>query len=362
MRKSLISLVLCGGILAASGAAILGAKAARNATQAAEKEMLKRLAVERVPNVRVLTVQPSRFEDRLVLTGNIVPWEEVWLSAEVGGKIEVKAVEQGDRVSKGQELLRVDTDALRLQLEQARTREVLAGRELTRIQNLRKDDISSKQNLDQATAEHDVASATVRVLDLQLAKSVLRAPFDGIVDTLMHEESEFVEAGRPLLHLVQVYKVKAGVGIPERDIANFAVGDSVAVSVDALPGREFTGTVYRIATTASPGTRTFASEIELDNADASLRAGMIARVRLVRKVFPDAITVPIFAVLPRQNGYAVFVEENGAAQIRDVEVGIFQNDCVLIPRGLSAGDRVIVAGQHDVQPGGAVRVMKEAAE
>jgi len=361
-KKALISVVLCVGIIALGTVAVFAAKTFHNAAEAASRKQLEDSKVEKAPNVKVRVVKPVTFEDRLILTGSVEPWEEVSLSAEVAGKIEWQGVEEGDPAARGQELVKIDTDAIRVELEQAQAREKLAAQELNRIEGLRKDGITSPQDLDQAVTQRDVASATVRALELQLAKSVVRAPFDGIVDQLANEEAEFVDRGAPLVKLVQVHKVKVQVGIPERDIPFFEVGEPVTVSLDALPGQEFEGAIYRIATTASTSTRTFVTEVELDNIAGVLRAGMVARVRLVRKSYPDAITVPIFSVLSLENKYIVYVEENGIAQPREVEVGIFQDDVVHIPRGLSPGDRVIVVGQREVRPGDPVRVMEETAE
>jgi len=362
MTRGLASLMVCLLVLATGAGVVWWAWAAHaKAVQAARRELAASVS-EKVVNVSVQVLEGTTIEDRLVLTGAVAPWEVVQLSAEVGGKVEWQGVDEGDVVSAGQELVRVDTEAIRVQLDQARAEHSLAVQELDRLRNLRRAGVSSPQEVDRATTQRDVASATVRALDIQLAKSVLKAPLDGVVDALTKEAAEFVDRGESLVRLVQVHKVKVEVGIPERDVPFFKKGDRVTVRVDALPDREFAGTVYRIATTADLRTRTFGAEIEVDNVEGVLKPGMIARARLIRHAYPDAVSAPIFSVIAIENRYIVYVEEEGLAQARDVEVGIFQDNLVHIRKGLSPGDRLIVAGQRSVRPGDRVRVVEAAAE
>ena len=144
--------------------------------------------------------------------------------------------------------------------------------------------------------------------------------------------------------------------MPERDVAMVSIGDTVFVDLDAYSGRTFEGKVFRIATSAESATRTFATEVELDNADGLLRPGMIARAKFIRKTYENAITVPLFSVLTRNDGRIVFVEEDGVARMHPVEIGFFQGDEVHIVDGLSEGDRLIVLGQRDLRDGDRVAV------
>jgi len=357
-----LSTIMCIGVIAAGVVLIVVAKNFRASAAAASRKELEVGTAEKALNVKVQVLEAKILEDRLLLTGSVKPWEDVQLSAEVAGKIEWQGVEEGDTVEAGQELVKIDTDAIRARLNQARAQYDLTVQELVRAENLQKEGIGSPQDLDRALTDREVALANLRTTQIELDKSVLRAPFDGVVDELSKEEAEFVSRGTSLARLVQVHKVKVDVGIPERDVPFFAKGDAVTVTADALPAETFHGTIYRIATTADAHTRTFITEIELDNADGRLKPGMIARARLVRKSYLNAISIPIFAVLSLEGGYRVFIEENGVAQPRDVEVGIFQDNMVHVTRGLDVGDRLIVVGQRDLRAGDPVRVVEEIVE
>lgn len=362
MKKGIVSISICVGIVAAGAALIVAAKQRHDAAEAAGRKAMEAAVVKKAPNVRVRTLEAHTVEDRVILTGRVEPWEDVELSAEVSGKIEWQGIEEGDQVVAGQELVKIDTESIRVQLDQARAQHKLAVQELARAKDLEKEGIGSPQSLDRAITERDVAAANVRALEVEVTRSVVTAPIDGAVDRLEHEQAEFVDRGTLLVRLVQVHKVKVEVGIPERDIPFFTKGDAVTVTVDALPGEGFEGTIHRIATTADTATRTFAAEIELDNRQGSLMPGMIARVRLVRRSYPDAIAIPLFAVISLEDRYIVYIEADGLAEQRDVEVGIFQEDWVHITKGLSDGDRLIVSGQRNVRPGEPVRVMEEVTE
>ena len=132
------------------------------------------------------------------------------------------------------------------------------------------------------------------------------------------------------------------------------VGDEVLMAPDAFPERIFRGTVYRIATSAEMATRTFVTEIEFDNAEELLRPGMIARARLIKKEYPDAITAPHFSILNRGDERSVFVEKDGVAHERNVQLGFIQNSHVLVSEGLDTGENLIVAGHRDFGVLGAI--------
>lgn len=355
-RKLVVSALLCLLIVLAGGAVIAAALLLRPASSKASTP--DNDTPERVPNVAVRVLKATTVEDRLELTGMVRAWETIMLSAEIAGRIEWQGVEEGDAVKAGQELFRIDTEAIRARLAEAQAHHTLAVREFERARQGVSEDVSPKQALDNAVAARDVAAATLRMAQIQLQKSVVTAPFDGVVDRIIKKRDEFVDMGAPLTRLVQVHKVKIDVGIPERDIPYFAAGEQAKVAVDALPGKVFTGTIHRIATTAELETHTFPAEVEVDNVEGLLRPGMVARLTLVRQSFPDSLLVPVFATVLLDDKRYVFVEEDGVARVRSVEVGVVQGSEVQVTAGLAPGDRLIVVGQRDARDGERVNVQE----
>jgi membrane fusion protein (multidrug efflux system) len=311
-----------------------------------------------VASVKVQVLKAVLVEDRLVLTGNVEPWEDIMVSSEARGRIEWQEVKEGDSVQAGQELIKIDTSVVRAQLDQARAQEKLAGQELERIETLSAKGLTTAQALDKVRAEHDIATANAHLVQIQLTKSVVTAPIAGVIDKLVKDRDEYADMGAALVRIVQIQKVKVRAGIPERDIPCFAKGDSVKVVLDALQGREFSGVIHQIGTTADPATLTFAAEIAVDNPDVAIKPGMIARVKLVRKSFPDSLVAPMFAILSLENARFVFVEDQGVARGRPIEVGVLQGNSVQVTKGLDAGDRLIVSGQRDLKDGDSVNVLE----
>ena len=353
MRKALITGVVCVVILGMGGAVVVAAiNSARDAEPAGPNH------AERVPNVKVKIVAAEELRDRLELTGTVYAWQDVTLSAEVGGKIDWKGVQTGQQVKQGQELYRIDSLALQAALDQAEAQNRLASQEFDRAQRLLDRGVSTKQNEDSAVANRDVSSASLRAMKIQLEKSVVKAPFDAIVDRVLQEQDEYADVGRPLVRLVQLHRVKIKVGIPERDIPFFKVGDTVPLRLDAYPDKTFTGEIHTITPTADFTTHTFTAEVAVENPDNVLKPGMIARVELVRKIYPDSIVVPIFAAVLLDDQRYVLVEEEGKAQLRPVEIGVIQGNNVQITKGLSPGEHLIVVGQRDVRPGEPVTVQE----
>lgn len=356
MKKTAVKILLCTLIAVAGGAIAAVGTFSRQAAKDAKAAAFSK--EEKLPNVKVQLLKGKLVEDRLQLTGAIEPWESRILSAEVAGKIAWRGVEEGDRVAAGQELFRIDTESLRAHADQLEAQFKLAGQELDRIDNLTTKGVIGTRDLDKAQAERDMASAGLHATKLMLAKSTLRAPLDGIVDRLFSKADEFTDVGNPLVRIVQVAKVKALVSIPERDTPYFKIGDKVRIRPDALPDQEFEGVIHRLATSAELTTRTFDAEVALDNADGVLKPGMIVRATLIREAFPDSLLIPIFSLISLEDKRIVFVETNGAAEVRSVETGILQGSSVQITKGLSPGDKLIIVGQRDLRPGEKVNVLE----
>ncbi len=348
-RKRYLEVLVCIVIVAVGVLSVFLAR-----SRAAYSSSERNTSDPEVPVVEYIRITPQTLEDRLRLTGSVAPWKEVTLSAEVGGKIESRFAEEGESVKAGQELFHINTQVLQARLAQARAQARLSSQEFQRAQRLATKGVSAERDLDSAVASKEVAEAEVKTLEIQLAKSVVRAPFDAVVDRCFKEPNEYTDVGAPLIRLVQLDTVKVEVNVPERDVPAFKVDDLVHVAVDAYAGESFTGRIHRIATSAEMGTRTFRTEIEIKNENLKLRPGMIARVDLIRGIYPESIVVPIFSTFLLDQQRYVAVVENGLARVRPVETGIVQGGTVQITRGLSEGDLLIVKGQFDVRDGAPV--------
>jgi len=358
MLRKLISLGLCLLIIALSVGLIMAVTA-----QDSDKTAVGDTAKEKkVTNVRVRQLEHTTIDDVLLLTGHIEAWEKVELSAELPGNIEWQGIEEGQQVKRGEELVRIDTIWFQATHKQAIANQTLATQELERMESLRKSGVSSPQELDRAQTQSTVASADLAASETQLGKTVVYAPFDGVVDHLEKEAGEWASKGQALVRVIQTDRMKATVGVPERDIVFFEEGDEVVIHLEALPEQSFTGKIHQIATSADRSTRTFETEIHLDNPDGIFKPGMTVRARFVRESYPNAISVPIFSIISVENQRFAAIAEDGLAQFREVKIGVLQGHDVQITQGLNAGDQLIVVGQRDLRPGDPVRITTEATE
>jgi membrane fusion protein, multidrug efflux system len=314
--------------------------------------------VAKATNVHIQVLKESTVQDLVILTGILMPWQEVTLSAEASGSIEEMNVDDGDPVEADQKLVKIDTTALRTVYNQAAARGKLAKLELERVQALRKNGISSPQVLDRALTDRDIAEADIRAAQIRLDKSVVTAPFTGIADEVFKEKKEYVDIGTPLLRLMQVDRLKGFIGIPERDMLLFNTNDEVRIAPDALQGETRAGVIHRISSSADMATRTFLAEIELDNEDRRLKPGMTIRAHLIRREFHNAIEIPIFAVLSLENQRFAVIEDEGIARLRVIRVGNVQGGMVHVIEGLSPGDRLITAGHRELRDGDPVKVQE----
>lgn len=306
--------------------------------------------------VSVVTVEPTSIRDVLALPGETRPWQDVRLAADQGGQVEWLGPREGDEVRKGDLVAKIDVSALKAALENAEAAARLAEEVYQRRQRLFERKIITEEELDRSRAERDVARGNLRQARVHYEQGFVRAPIDGFVNYLFVDEGEFVGRGEPVADLVKVKKIEIEVNVPELDVRYLRVGQEAGVRVDAFPERRFLGRIDFVAYKADPATKTFRVKVLLDNPAGQIRPGMIARLVFIRRVIPEALVAPLFALVDKGGERLVFVEEDGRAHARTVSVGVINGDRVQITEGLSPGDRLIVRGQNQVEEGMRVQV------
>ena len=316
-------------------------------------------APERVTNVHVEAVAPHPAEDRLEIPATVEAWAHVRLSAEVSGRIESVAKAEGDAVAENEVLFLIDSSTLKAQMASAEAQQPLAERSFARTKQLLAKNIASQAEYDRAEADLKVAQAAVDLAGVMLSKATIRSPIKGVFNKRLMDKGEFVGPGTPLCEVVNSDRVKVVAAVPEKDIPFVRTGDRMTVTFDSIH-QERTGTVLFQSQSADPRTLTFEVKLAVDNPEGAIRPGMIARVELVRRRVAEAVTVPIFAVIKREDGYVVFVENGGRAHERPVEPGFFDGERVVVTKGLARGDRLIVVGQRDLLGGDQVQVVSPA--
>jgi RND family efflux transporter MFP subunit len=208
------------------------------------------------------------------------------------------AVDEGDHVTKGQVLARLDPREIDAHLTEAESARAKAERDLERARLLNRDDVVTREVLENAATAAEVARAGAAAARFNRRFSEIVAPQSGVVLARVVEPGEVVGPGTPILVVGSAGTgrvVKAGVA--DRDVVRLAVGDAADVDLDALPGARLRGTVSEIAPAATPTTGLFEVEVRIDGDAPALAAGMIARAAIVPRATESVTTVPLAALV-----------------------------------------------------------------
>jgi membrane fusion protein (multidrug efflux system) len=300
--------------------------------------------------VQVHEVIPSELTERLATTGTVLANEEVELVSEISGTISSIHFDEGSRVAAGQLLLKIDDSELVAERKRAMHRVELAKRAETRQRQLLDDGVISSENYDVALGELNVLEAELQLIEAQLVKTTIRAPFGGVIGLRSVSPGAYLSSQTRIASLSDVDPVKLDFTVPEKHAGVLEPGDTVDFKVQGSE-RRFEGTIYAIEPGVDPVSRSLRVRARCANPDRVLVPGSFASVDLVLHSVEDALTVPSIAVIPELGGKKIFVYEDGAAQPRTVETGIRAEDSVEITSGLAAGDLVITTGLMQLQPG-----------
>ena len=312
-------------------------------------------------NVKVITVTAEpQLADTFELPAVVEPNRIVTVSSEVGGRIERIPPTEGSKVRTGDLLVKLNTDLILPEFESAKAQVERDQIEFDRITKLAKENAATQRELDNATSQLAISKARFDGIRARLERTRIFAPTAGVLNDLLVEEGEYIDAGKPVAQIVDSDTVKVVVEIPERDVAFFSVGEQAEVLANTRdPNESLAGTITFISELADSKTRTTRTEITLDNRQRLLRSGQIVNVRLTRRVLKDAILVPLLAVIPMEDGKAVYVVNSSQAKRRNVKLGIIKGDQVQIESGLEPGDKLIIAGHRFVAPGQKVNIVPE---
>ncbi len=341
----LASLVACGGD-----------------ARAGEEDSSSERPVTRVINVETLTLDRQPFTEIVRITGTVQANRDVVVSAEEAGPIREILVEKGSTVRTGQALARIDDALLTSQVDEARARADLARETWERRRRLFEDDgVGNELAYLEARYGAEQAAAAMRTLEERLSRTVIRAPFDGVVEDREVEVGSMVAAGTPTFRVVEVDPIKVAGGVPERFAADIERGTAVRVTFDPLRGDVYEGQLTFSGLTVNPRNRTFPVETVIRNPGQRVKPEMVANMELVRRELDDAMVVPQDALIRVEEGFVAFiaVDRDGEtlAERRHLRLGGGQRNQVVVEEGLEPGDRLIVVGQQQVAHGDRVRVV-----
>ncbi|MBA2460052.1 MAG: efflux RND transporter periplasmic adaptor subunit, partial [Gemmatimonadales bacterium] len=213
---------------------------------------------------------------------------------------------------------------------------------------------SSQAELERTEAMARSTQAQLDLLKVRLDRTVVRAPFSGVLGERSVSLGDYVTTSTPLVTVQTVSPHRAAFQVPERYAERLEVGQQVTFRVAALPGKEFTGRVDFVDPIVQLPARTITVKAQVPNPRRELQAGMFVEVRLATAVRPDAVVIAEDAVLPLQGVTFVWVADSGKASRRQVELGVRTPGFVEARSGVEAGEQVVVAGQERLSEGAPV--------
>ena len=313
---------------------------------------------ESLVNVITMSLHPAEIKEKLNFLAHAEAWSDFDIPAEVSGIILKKNVKKGSYVKKGDMIATVISDRYKNAFDSASASYDLALKVYNRILRLYEKNSINKEELDKAEASFEMAKAALNNAEIDLKKCEIRAPSSGSIDSFFVEEGEFVEYGKAVARLIDYNKIKLIVNIPESEVANIKNVNEFFFTIDALDAKTFKGKKYFLSKVPDKLAKVYRLEIKVDNSEKLIFPGMFARVEIAKKESKNTIVIPITSVTNTKNGNFVFVEKNGVALKRKVDLGISEGFYIEIASGVNFGEKLIAVKQGDFEENQKVKVMK----
>jgi len=330
-----------------------------------------------IPTVAVIHPTAEKPDEELVLPGTLQAYEESPIYARTNGYLLRWYKDIGSHVTKSELLADIDTPEVDQELMQARAtrQQVAAQMDLARINadryvGLRKTDSVSQQEADQqasgyqqAKANLDAADANVRRLEQLESFKHVYAPFSGVLTKRNVDPGALINAGgtgKELFDMARVDPLRVYVSVPQNYAPSIKTGSDAWVTLPEFSGQKFKGTVVRTAEAIDPTTRTLLTEVDVPNGDGRLLPGSFGEVHFRTGVDAQKVTIPVNAMLFRQEGARVaVVDSDGKVHLRPITIGKDYGTTLEILGGVGLEDRVIINPADSIEEGQQVNVVPE---
>lgn len=368
----------CGGEekdtdqIIASGdlAAMTAEREALKTEELALAEKLKRIdaaiaekdTVQNLPLITTLTIVEEPFEHFIELQGDVQTKNNLVLYPEFSGLLRQVLVTEGQRVSKGQVLARIDDGGLGQQRAQMQIQADLAKTTYERQARLWEQKIGSEIQFLQAKTSFEAQQEALAQMDAQLAKTTIRAPFTGVVDEVITEQGAVVAPGQtPIMRVVGLRDMYVEMDVPETHLPNIAAGKTAQVLLPVI-GKTIESKIRSVGSYINPANRTFKVEVALSEKDPSIKPNLNARVRLNDYSSAKAVLIPQSVINEDAEGkeYVYVMKEKKGTVARAerafVELGRTNGDRVEVLSGLQADDEIVIEGARAIREGQKVEI------
>ena len=308
-----------------------------------------------IPLVTTQLVKDTLFRHFTEVQGDVATKENILIYPEFSGLLREVYVKEGQKVTKGTILARIDDGGLSSQLAQIEAQAALAKTTFERQKRLWEQNIGSEIQYLEAKTTYDAAQNSVNQIRTQVGKTVVRAPFTGVIDQVISEQGVVVNPGQnALFRLVNLDNMYVQASVPENYLGKIKTGTSVVVEIAAI-GQQFEGVVRQVGNFINPDNRSFQIEVALPNKEGQIKPNLIATVRLNDYTAESAIIVPENTIQQNSQGQTLvylFEKESdstGVAKRVIVETGYSYRQDIEILSGLEPGDQIIVEGGRNLR-------------
>ena len=307
--------------------------------------------------VNAHVVKTEQLDDRIFTSGTLLANDEVELRSELTGKAIKIYFEEGSRVAAGHLLVKINDAELQAQLQREKYRQELGRQREERQRQLLKGNLVSQETYDVALNELNTIKAGIELINAQIEKTEIRAPFAGQIGLKYVSDGSYITPSTRIATLQSTNPVKVDFSIPEKYAGEIRRGAKVTFGIQGLKST-YQGTVYAIEPRIDQVTRTVQIRATSPNPNGELIPGAFAEVELVLRTIPAALTLPAQALIPELSGHKIFLYRGGVVESRAIEIGIRTSSTVQITKGVQPGDTVLTSGILQVRPGSPVNIVQ----
>jgi membrane fusion protein, multidrug efflux system len=308
-------------------------------------------------SVDAMIVKYAPLESKLNVTGSVLPNESLELKSEVSGKITAIYFREGKQVRKGDTLVQTNDDEIAALLDKQKYNRKLNQDNEFRQRKLLEKDAISQEEYDNALNRLNTTDADIRLLETQLAKTKIMAPFDGVIGLRFVSEGAYISPNTAIATLYNISPAKIEFAIPGRYSPQVAPGKKILFTIES-DLKVYEGQVYAIEPRIDPATRTLKIRAIAENRGGNLLPGQFVKVELILESIANAILVPTEAVIPEQAGKKVFILENGKAKEVFIETGMRTANSLEVLSGLKANDTLLTTGMLQLRKGMDIQISK----
>ena len=305
--------------------------------------------------VSAFRVRTSGLNQEIFATGSLQANEEVELHPEVSGKLMQILFKEGQRVNKGELLIKINDAELQAQLHKTELEKKLADDRIKRNERLLEMKGISQEEFDVLKNSAEMLRAERDVLMAQIAKTEIRAPFNGIVGLKTVSEGSIVSQQTRIASLQQIDPLKVDFSIPEKYAAMVKNGDEISF-MTGTDEKVSKGKIYAIEPKVDEATRSIHVRAICPNSNSSLLPGAFARITLHLGDQSNVLMIPTEAIIPILKGKQVYLYRDGKAEPVKVETGLRNDSSIQITKGLAENDTVVTTGMMSLKPGVAVKL------